>query len=582
MSEAKDVQFDVLKNVSPRVGFGRGMFLYNTVPQVNVGSPHGNSVKTNNGGEDNDPHMYTSTPVNPQTSDTDTTLRHLGVLITELGRHIGDSVTARLSERDVPQNNNVTVELPQLNMLLKADYKEPPIFRGDPSDKYSAQEWIDLMVIFFKKKNVCISDQAEEILSRLMGRAKDVVKIGLRSGPSLSVEQQPDEIYSILKQHFSDLSYSCLPLADFYSTLPRAHESPIDYWVRLNKAADVTEECLQHQGRSIGDLSKEVALMFVRHCNEPSLSIVFKSKLSDSWTAREVQERIDEYHRELKSSRIAPMNNNLIKQAAAVLTEEITERTESDLRSILQQNVNKPSQNDELKAIQNSMDKMAGMLSEVLSSLTSTIKPTVPKGQTSSFQRRKIQEPRQCKICNDSSHSTTAHCMLHRLCFQCYQPGHTKTAVLQNVLCCTPITIISTRTSGKLDGLHSGRGSVGLGNSLSDDLQSVYESACESLPSHATVIMQNSQRLKGSDSLFYTPVVINESETVSGMLDTGSMACSINEAVEQRLIAAGSIDSMDNQVLDVVLIGCGGQRAHPKRICELKLEVYGCEVMVPT
>lgn len=136
--------------------------------------------------------------------------------------------------------------------------------------------------------------------------------------------------------------------------------------------------------------------------------------------------------------------------------------------------------------------------------------------------------------------------------------------------------------SGKLDGLHVERGGVGLDNSLNDDLQSVYKLACESLPRDVTVILQNTQHLKGIDSLFYTPVVINECETVSGMLDTGSMACSINEVVEQRLIAAGILDPAENQEIDIVLVGCGGQRAHPKRICDLRLEVYGCAVVVPT
>ncbi len=46
---------------------------------------------------------------------------------------------------------------------------------------------------------------------------------------------------------------------------------------------------------------------------------------------------------------------------------------------------------------------------------------------------------------------------------------------------------------------------LGLGdNSLSDDLLSVYESVCESLPRRQTVIVQNTQHLNGGDSLFYT------------------------------------------------------------------------------
>jgi hypothetical protein len=35
------------------------------------------------------------------------------------------------------------------------------------------------------------------------------------------------------------------------------------------------------------NLDKEVAMMFVRNCPDSPLSIVFMSKLVDSWTARE-------------------------------------------------------------------------------------------------------------------------------------------------------------------------------------------------------------------------------------------------------------------------------------------------------
>lgn len=88
------------------------------------------------------------------------------------------------------------------------------------------------MTTYLRKKNVCAADQSE-IMSRLMGRVKDVVKIGLRSDPSLNVVQHPATIYAIPKQHFSDLSYSCMPLADFYNTLPKARESLVYYWMRL-------------------------------------------------------------------------------------------------------------------------------------------------------------------------------------------------------------------------------------------------------------------------------------------------------------------------------------------------------------
>lgn len=69
---------------------------------------------------------------------------------------------------------------------------------------------------------------------------------------------------------------------------------------------------------------------------------------------------------------------------------------------------------------------------------------------------------------------------------------------------------------------------------------------------------------------------------MKAMLDTGSMACTVSEDVEKMLIAAGSLDCNVQQNTDVVLVGCGGKRVYPKRVCDLRLEVYGCNVVVPT
>ncbi|KAL1268831.1 hypothetical protein QQF64_034194 [Cirrhinus molitorella] len=43
--------------------------------------------------------------------------------------------------------------------------------------------------------------------------------------------------------------------------------------------------------------------MFIRHCPDKELSLVFKSKSAQSWTASEVQERLDEMLREQKATR---------------------------------------------------------------------------------------------------------------------------------------------------------------------------------------------------------------------------------------------------------------------------------------
>ena len=99
------------------------------------------------------------------------------------------------------------------------------------------------------------------------------------------------------------------------------------------------------------------------------------------------------------------------------------------------------------------------------------------------------------------------------------------------------------------------------------DLQSVYETMSGAFPGHSKVIIQNTQRLQYSDSLFYTPVVVNGRSTVRALLDSGSMACSISEAAIDAMVEAGSLTCDDLQSTDVVLVGCGGMKAFAKSQC---------------
>lgn len=52
----------------------------------------------------------------------------------------------------------------------------------------------------------------------------------------------------------------------------------------------------------MGNISEEVAHMFVKYCPDPVLSGLFKHKPISEWTAKEVQGRLDEYQREQRSS----------------------------------------------------------------------------------------------------------------------------------------------------------------------------------------------------------------------------------------------------------------------------------------
>lgn len=58
---------------------------------------------------------------------------------------------------------------------------------------------------------------------------------------------------------------------------------------------------------------------------------------------------------------------------------------------------------------------------------------------------------------------------------------------------------------------------------------------------NSEVIYQNMHVVGGRDNLFYMPLKIGEMVTLSAMLDSGSMACTIKSA-EIKLKLAGEVD----------------------------------------
>ncbi len=98
---------------------------------------------------------------------------------------------------------------------------------------------------YLKKKACSSTEQVEEAVNRLMGRARDVTRVWMHSNTNVT---DVTVIFSILRQHFGDTAYSDLLLADFYANTPYVNEGPLDYWIRLNKAAEVAEQCLISKG----------------------------------------------------------------------------------------------------------------------------------------------------------------------------------------------------------------------------------------------------------------------------------------------------------------------------------------------
>lgn len=235
----------------------------------------------------------------------------LATVVKQIGQFISENIVSCLESRvtgcgegsrSEHASSSAPSDIQNLKLVLKSDVKEPAYYRGDGSDKCTIYEWVELMSVYLRKRD-SRECQAEEVLSRLMGRARDVVKIALRNYEKTYLSNGSGPIFDILKQHFGDAVYSAMPLADFYGTLPLKGESPFDYWIRLNRAIDVADDCLKRQGKKLDNPSQEVTVMFVRHCLDPQLQLIFRCKPQQHWTAAEVQERLDEFKRETKYTR---------------------------------------------------------------------------------------------------------------------------------------------------------------------------------------------------------------------------------------------------------------------------------------
>lgn len=174
----------------------------------------------------------------------------LGSLITQLAEKLGESITAQLQSDRYTHRTSAPAQplettLPHVSVVVQSDAREPPIFRGDGSDKFTVHEWENLMTLYLRKRAIPVHEHSQEVLARLMGKAGDVVKIKLRNDTCMNHAANPHMIFDILKQHFSELTYSSMPLADFYNTLPMPGEDAMDYWIRLNKTVDVVVEYLK-------------------------------------------------------------------------------------------------------------------------------------------------------------------------------------------------------------------------------------------------------------------------------------------------------------------------------------------------
>ncbi len=344
----------------------------------------------------------------------------LSSLISELAEKLGQSITAQLrSDRNTQCGNSeqpTEMTLSNVKLVMQSDVKEPPIFRGDGSDKLTVQEWENLMSLYLRKRAIPIHEQSQEILDRLMGKAGDVVRIKLRNYTSVDCTNYPHLIFDILKQHFSAITYSSMPLADFYNTLPMPSEDTMEYWIRLNKTMDVAKECLERQGRSICDPSHEISMMFIKHCPDQSLSNVFKFKSAEKWSACEIQERLDEHMQERKartfsnSRSLNTTERRVCNQIPNVVETSAPNPTLSVPPSPMTQS---GSDTDCMKSLVSLLDHLVTQQTQFQAS---------PHHQATTFQTYR----KPCRVCRSLDHSTMSHCRQDNRCLKCLTPGHWK------------------------------------------------------------------------------------------------------------------------------------------------------------
>lgn len=342
----------------------------------------------------------------------------LSDLVKQIGASIGENIVSCLKSipaGDASLTRSAIADVSRINLTVSHDSYEPHSFWGDNTDRISVTEWEESVKVYLHKRDIQLCDQAEEVLSKLRGRARDVVRVGLRSNPTLSLKSGPRPIFDILKQHFGDSVTSFMPLADFYDTKPSPHETAVDYWIRLNKAIDTAVEGLTRQGKTLDNPSREVTVMFITHCPDPELSVVFSCKPLEEWTASDVQVRLDEHHRRKRLQQRQsshPAENLCPVQAVEVL------------HSHVQAAVSPPA--PQPPAADGTLSNEGRSLSHVITLLErllhqqSSLHPRPPRPRHGA--RPRFRGP--CVICGSDNHDTVTHCRNDRLCFRCHAAGH--------------------------------------------------------------------------------------------------------------------------------------------------------------
>ncbi|XP_048861282.1 uncharacterized protein LOC125728344 [Brienomyrus brachyistius] len=395
------------------------------------------------------------------------TVDAMGSIIADLAKQIGESVTANLSTLNhhssgLSKSLGVSQtpgrhDASELRVVVQPSSDLPPFYRGDGSDKFTIHEWKEMMERYAAKMSYDTHGEMYDfVMSRLTCKARDVVKVSLRSSADLEPEELAATVFDILVRNFSDIAYSNMPMRDFYSTVPKPGESALDYWIRLNKMIDAVGECLRRRGKHIEDPNAEVVLMFISHCPDPELEMSFKFKPAEKWTAAEVQERLDSHVSYLKGANAKAHRSQSMSVYGQCVVVPVPPSHECELGPTPSNTggtyFNSPNThvNSSVQPVSSSARPLAAMapvvphsavqspnayssdsgLSQLVAVLDKAL--TICSAESQSlpamgFHRSRCQKDvtsTTCRVCSARDHSTYAHCKRDKLCRHCLKPGH--------------------------------------------------------------------------------------------------------------------------------------------------------------
>lgn len=398
-----------------------------------------------------------STPAaNVNAQPTHVSHNALSSMITDLAKQIGDNITASLSTMHQPSLSQSSpakgtspsqLESSHVKVVVQSEARAPPFFRGDHNDTFSIQEWEGMMKCYLSRANCeTFEDKYELLMSRLTGKARDVIKVSLRCRPELSGGELITAVFDILKRNFSELTCSNMPMRDFYSTVPRAGEDAMDYWIRLNKSIDAVDECLKRRGKCVEDPNTEVVMMFISHCPDPALCLSFQLKAPEEWTAAEVQQRLDGRVRKMTglAAKAHAVNSTVTSegpgqflfplspvpvssgQMSSLSPSVVAEQIQPSFPAVAHPptSVFPPTVVPSTAAPDPVAQQMVAMFDKVISLCNASL----ANGQqrTSRAQVPQRTQHQACQVCSSSDHSTHSHCRLFKLCHNCFGPGHVK------------------------------------------------------------------------------------------------------------------------------------------------------------